>query len=65
MSDREKTKLSPIEKAARNIVAKQLHMYGYTVNSIARIMGMHHSTVSRVVHKDFEVLQIELHELSM
>jgi len=43
--------LSPIERGARNSIVWRLSTAGFTVTSIANIMGMTVSTVSRLVDK--------------
>lgn len=51
MSTTPSNELSPIERSARNSVIWKLHTAGFNVSSIANIMGMTQSTVSRVVDK--------------
>lgn len=51
MSTTPSNELSPIERSARNSVIWKLHTAGFSVSSIANIMGMTQSTVSRVVDK--------------
>lgn len=43
--------LSPIERSARNSLVWRLSTAGFTITSIANIMGMTVSTVSRLVDK--------------
>lgn len=43
--------LSPIERSARNSIVWRLSYIGFNVNTIANIMGMTQSTVSRVIDK--------------
>ncbi len=43
--------LSPIERSARNSIVWRLSYVGFNVNTIANIMGMTQSTVSRVIDK--------------
>lgn len=43
--------LSPIERGARNSIIWHLADAGFTVTSIARIMSMTQSTISRIVDK--------------
>jgi predicted transcriptional regulator len=49
--DMHKRELSPIERSARNSIVWRLHTAGFNVSSIANIMSMTQSTVSRVVDK--------------
>jgi predicted transcriptional regulator len=51
MSTKTSNELSPIERSARNSIVWKLHTIGFSVSSIAHIMGMTQSTVSRVVDK--------------
>lgn len=46
-----KKELSPIERGARNSIIWHLSEGGFTVSSIANIMTMTQSTVSRIVDK--------------
>jgi DNA-binding NarL/FixJ family response regulator len=52
------TKLSPIEKATRNTIVVYLKRAGFSVTSIANIMGMSVSTVSRLVDKNVEEIDL-------
>lgn len=56
MQAKVQTKLSPIERAVRNKVVKGLSKAGFTVSSIANVMNMHQSTVSRTIESadDFD-----------
>jgi transposase-like protein len=46
-----KKPLTPIEKSARDAIVYKLAMLGFNVNSIANIMNMNASTVSRIADK--------------
>jgi DNA-binding MarR family transcriptional regulator len=48
MSTKSQTKLSPLNRATRNTVVLFLYNAGYSVTTIADIMNMTPSTVSRV-----------------
>ena len=52
MQEKAQIKLSPIERAARNSIVVYLFQCGCSINSVARIMNMHQSTVSRIITKD-------------
>lgn len=43
--------LSPIERSVRNSVICRLHKSGFTVSSIARVMNVGQSVVSRTITK--------------
>lgn len=62
MTKETQTKLSPIEKNLRNILIVRLYQAGCAVGSIARIMNMHQSTVSRTVEKGY-LASVELSEV--
>jgi DNA-binding NarL/FixJ family response regulator len=54
MSKVQTNRLSPIDRATRNTVVLFLGNAGYTVGSIAKIMNMSESTVSRVLDAKFD-----------
>lgn len=56
--DINKEELSPIERGARNSIIWHLADAGFTISSIARIMSMTQSTVSRIVDKKPERTKI-------
>jgi DNA-binding Xre family transcriptional regulator len=58
MQTETQTKLSPIEKATRNTIAVYLKRAGFGVTSIANIMGMNTSTVSRLADKNVEEIDL-------
>ncbi len=43
--------LTPLERSARNNIVWQLVNHGFTVSSVANIMNMNVSTVSRIADK--------------
>ena len=52
MSKNAQIKLSPIERKVRKSVVRNLFYLGLSVTSIAKIMSLHVSTVSRLVEDD-------------
>jgi predicted transcriptional regulator len=52
------TQLSPIERSARNSIVWRLSYVGFNINTIANIMNMTQSTVSRIVDKRPETSRI-------
>lgn len=46
--------LSPIERSARNSIVCRLSYVGFNISTIANIMNMTQSTVSRIVDKSPE-----------
>jgi predicted transcriptional regulator len=49
--DVNKKELSPIERGVRNSVVWRLSIAGFNVSTIANVMNMTQSTVSRVIEK--------------
>lgn len=49
--DMNRRELTPIERGVRNSVVWRLSMAGFNVSTIANVMNMTQSTVSRVIEK--------------
>jgi predicted transcriptional regulator len=49
--DINKKELSPIERGLRNSIVWRLRNAGFNVSTIANVMNMNQSTVSRVIEK--------------
>ena len=61
MPKKTQVQLSPIERGARNCIAAYLFQAGFSVGSIAKILSVHESTISRTVEsKDWSIKLMDI-----